>query len=125
MSAFLCSEKHISTLVFELAWREVCPDTPSFRRLLMDLLLQTNLDSLRARYPDDPESSKAEDYNYRYNPEKGLHPIAVYKLASCYEYQSCEHEGWKTSQAKDYIDRLREAVIVQSPEYVNAKWSLD
>ena len=125
MSAFLCSETHLSTLAFELACRDLADNDNDVRvteRDILKSLLRTNLDSLKARYPDSDDS---DDLGYKFNPEKGLPPIQVYKLAACYEYQSCEHEGWESSQEKKWMESLKASAIERSPDYQAAEWSLD
>jgi hypothetical protein len=44
------------------------------------------------------------------------------KAISCYEYQSCEHPEWKTSQVRQYCEQLRRALIGCLPGYESAPW---
>lgn len=125
MSAYLCSEKHLSTLAFELTWRNVAGrDVRTTERSVFQSLIETNLASLRARYSDVEEEEELSRI-YTYNPEKGLPPMQVYKLAECYAYQSCEHDGWEGSQEKLWMEALKDSIINNLPEYKNAKWSID
>lgn len=51
-----------------------------------------------------------------------LDPVVVLKAIDCYEYQSCEHPGWKTSQARRFCDSLRRACISKLKGYDEAPW---
>lgn len=51
---------------------------------------------------------------------------AALKALECYEYQSCEHPGWRTSEARAFCDALRARLIdhleAQEPRYTDAPW---
>jgi hypothetical protein len=53
---------------------------------------------------------------------RSIDPVQVIKACDCYSYQACEHEGWKTSKAKAYIDSLRNSAAQAFPGYDDAKW---
>lgn len=125
MSAYLCSERHLSTLAFELVWRNIVDrDVRTTEKSVFRSLIKTNLDSLKARYSDTEEEQELS-LTYTYKPEKGLPPMQVYKLAECYAYQSCEHDGWEDSQEKMWMEDLKASIINNLPEYKAARWSLD
>lgn len=125
MSAYLCSEKHLSTLAFELVRRHVVDQgVHTTEKSVFQSLVKTNLDSLKARYSDTEEEQELS-LTYTYKPEKGLTPIQVYKLAECYAYQSCEHNGWEDSQEKMWMEALKDSIIYNLPEYKAASWSID
>jgi len=44
------------------------------------------------------------------------------KLIACYEYQSCEHPEWETSEAKQFCDALRKHLVEQLKGYDEAPW---
>lgn len=44
------------------------------------------------------------------------------KLLDCYEYQSCEHPGWRDSSAKAFCETLRNRLIKCLPGYDDAAW---
>ena len=52
-------------------------------------------------------------------------PVAVLKAISCYEYQSCEHPGWHTSEARQFCSVLRDHMISMLPGYDDAQWEID
>jgi hypothetical protein len=41
-----------------------------------------------------------------------------------YTYQSCEHNGWETSQAKAFCDALRDRLISTLPGYNDGPWTI-
>ena len=79
------------------------------------LLLIENVASLNARYPTDYAEMLPDGFNpdtYRFEPDyffetrvQNMEAAAI-DLAACYEYQSCEHDGWETSYAKRFTDWL-------------------
>jgi hypothetical protein len=142
MSAYLCDSDHISAVVNagRLTYMRdsstlVAYLTPESSRTVYELntpqealysdLLQTNLDSLAERYPDSPKISDWTDDEgaYRYD-EKHKFPsvVAAIKGVQCYQYQSCEHDGWQTSGAKRYTDALISSLIAVLPGYETAAW---
>jgi hypothetical protein len=67
--------------------------------------------------------------NHRYNEEEWeepytfteyagtFSPVKVLGAINCYEYQACEHPGWKTSEARSFCEALRERMIRMLPGY--------
>ena len=49
-------------------------------------------------------------------------PVAVLKLIDCYCYQSCEHPGWHTSEARLFCQALKNVTIGTLPGYDDAPW---
>ena len=96
-------------------------------------LWMENVNSVFHRYPDsvdDPEGAPGpigEDYiiteeDLAFCFHRPFNPVQVLKACQCYAYQACEHEGWKTSEAKAFIDELTQAYIGKLPGYEDAKW---
>jgi hypothetical protein len=95
------------------------------------MLVCENVLSIRARYPDVDEGGTApgpcdeywrEPYTYadpRYRPTavEGLQALA------CFEYQSCEHDEWRTSEARRFCEALRHSLIQRLPGMNDAPWS--
>lgn len=52
-----------------------------------------------------------------------LDPVIVLKAIACYEYQSCEHSEWKTSEAFTFCRSLE--AIRALPGYEEAPWGID
>ena len=93
------------------------------------VLWSENIKSVEARYPscspDEMPGTVGESHVY------GTHrrphgfcfdPVQVIKAVDCYQYQSCEHEGWDASEAKNITDRLRCAATHRLPGYSDAVW---
>lgn len=94
------------------------------------MLLLENVRSVRHRYdtPEDgddlPGSTSAywrepyrwEDPRYRPTAAEAL------KAVACYEYQSCEHPEWESSEAAQFCEALRHALINALPGYEAAPW---
>lgn len=51
--------------------------------------------------------------------------VAVLKAISCYEYQSCEHPGWKASEARAFCVALTDRMIGQLPGYDSGPWEIN
>ncbi len=51
---------------------------------------------------------------------RALHPVSVMCLLDCYEYQTIGTTGWYTSEARTWIDRLRDAVLTRLPAEARA-----
>lgn len=92
-------------------------------------LIAENIASLRARYPSDWQEMVDVDvnaYTYEHNAHfigytKNL-AITVIKLIDCYEYQSCEHDGWEESWAHRFCEYVVSAATSQIPGYDDAPW---
>lgn len=82
------------------------------------MLLAENMRSVNDRYDED-------DVEHIYQ-HSALHvtPVATLKATQCYEYQSCEHEGWETSAAKAFCEALTHSIISDLPGYEDAPWDL-
>jgi hypothetical protein len=85
-------------------------------------LMVENQKSLASRYPDDWqeffEGFEVEDYKFEED-----NYFTVYRkltdaihLVRCYEYQSCEHDGWEDSWAHKFCQRLTGAAANKVPE---------
>ena len=91
------------------------------------MLWDENLASVRYRYPDSPDKLPGPidcDYQYPETTPPFMHidPIQVLSSCDCYGYQSCEHDGWATSEAKAFIGALQQRAWMALPGYEDAKW---
>lgn len=84
------------------------------------MLWNENHVSVNHRYSEETKCP-----TYTYSPKRGFEPVAVLKAIDCYEYQSCEHGGWDTSEARAFCDALRRRMIQLLPGYNDAAWSID
>lgn len=125
MSAFICSEKHINTIVSFGAQHNVnvyhdgvTVELRRYPQKIAEALLAENAASVNYRYDED---DKPRPIKYSY---ASMSPIAVYKLCESLSYQSCEHEGWEKSFAFAVIDEIKKTAINNIPGYEEAKWSI-
>lgn len=125
MSAYLCSAKHIAALATWSIMRVDKVRSSEIRAAVVEragMLARENHISMQARYPDDPAGDRwyrkggfaghladCEEEAQRFADEH-LTPADVHNLCRCYSYQSCEHEGWPTSEARRHIDALDQAI---------------
>ena len=123
MSAFMCSDAHISALVYGTVRHEIdLPRDLTAAELFAELVTE-NAASLRARYGRGAKEMIGEA-PHRFTPAPAFPAVHLIKLAQCYEYQSCEHDGWETSKAKRWIGRLISRLIYKLPGYDAAPWSI-
>lgn len=77
------------------------------------VLHHENIKSLVARYGDDPNDLKFQMHPYRRidmdASENGYKTF--FGAVRCYEYQACEHAGWRTSLAKALTDAIKEKMM--------------
>jgi hypothetical protein len=140
MSAYICSHDHITALASAVvalnvdvhcmhAYREPCPPVDDLMRAARhvgELLLAENQESFDAKYAE----SSAETFVLSPSVAKALmfkgalsaRVVPLLKAIDCYEYQSCEHEGWETSTAKKLMGHLRAALVTRLPGYNDAAW---
>lgn len=137
MSAWLVSNRHVNALATFAVDQGLCAD-PAAAALGMWC---ENRASLRDRYEDRaatywPELATLEgDFAYRDVTLPSLwHVISA---ADCYDYQSCEHDGWKSSAAKALTDAVRARAcemlgfaagddrVRRHPEYESAPWGIE
>jgi hypothetical protein len=120
MSAFQVCSTHIDVLV---SARRMGHFPMSTARDLSDdqlgrMLVATNHESVYARYREDVVAP-----GYKFH-QTAVSALMVLKAIDCYEYQSCEHDGWETSTAKAYCEGLRRYVIGCLPGYDDAPWEV-
>lgn len=94
------------------------------------MLWRENVRSVQYRYPDTVESGEMpgpvsfdelEALTYTFPVRFGpiLHPAKVLVALQAYEYQSCEHPGWRDSEAHAFCEALKgaavDAIVAQVP----------
>ena len=119
MSAFKVSTAHIDVLVYGASLVE--PMTGKEENDMGRTLERENDRSLAARYGDEVGESS---YTYS-RPDRKPSIVAILKAIACYEYQSCEHEGWETCFARKVCSELRASLISQLPGYNEAPWGVE
>ena len=145
MSAFIVQPEHAGLLAVwatqnNSALRELEKGEPllTAQAVAQELIVE-NIKSVAYRYPGDTDGNRpgpclrdvqiveaaalwAGHYQQEGLPEN-VAPLTIAKLADCLEYQSCEHEGFKTSLAQRQINEIRSRVLTLLPGYSRAPWS--
>ena len=139
MSANLCTDEHLIFLaaasLFGKRGGHRAPERVEEYDAIIQMLHRENVASVNHRYNEREEyqaptyvaAAKArylKDYFTLVPVGKLSQRIAqVFKSIDCYEYQSCEHDGWEKSQAHAFCQDLRRAWGRKIPGYENdAEW---
>lgn len=120
-------------------WYSIYFDNPSRKldyesaHVLGEMLVKENLSSIHSRYPDtidNPDDTPGpieqywlEQYKFPIHT-KPLTVVQALKAIHCYEYQSCEHDEWESSQARRFCEGLTSRLIGCLPGYEQAEWEL-
>lgn len=147
MSAYICDKNHLIYLAkatespcgaryssfsyyFENQTHYVKPSDYTAQADVANMLLMENIKSVGYRYnqkssaglpgPTSVDIVSVRDISRTFF--RSFDPVQVIKACDCYSYQACEHEGWKTSQAKAFIDALRKSASKAFPGYDDACW---
>jgi hypothetical protein len=132
MSAYLCSNKHISAIVRaaipgsahnKLAVRHEGKRHELSRAELGNLLYDENVRSLHARYRDGAKEMIG-DGGYRYEDVNRPNPLDALKLCNGYSYQACESDDWDRTLAHAAIGTIKESLVRALPGYDEAPWGL-
>lgn len=102
MSAWIVSKGHIDALVQSLVVEGLVPMDKALE--VGQMLWHENHLSIQARYGDEPNTPD-------YTPEMIEVPLddaIIAMQARCFDYQTCEHEDYETSDAKRLMDALVE-----------------
>lgn len=150
MSAFIVGKVHIDALLTAALGHGAHDDALYWftkagggRRVTHDtvdevgaMLVRTNVESVRSRYPDIPEDLEgapgpidnayavgAVNGTYRFERTQDFGTGEILAAITCYEYQSCEHDGWEGSDAEAFCKYLRGAMCHKVPGY-EGTWEL-
>lgn len=130
MSAFICSDKHISAIVRWASRHNVIAHYGNPTRSLVfgaaereavELLYAENLKSVNYRYKEETAPEAA----VYLADAPDLSAVEVIKACRCLEYQSCEHPEWEASTAKRLLAVIINAAITKLPGYDAAGWSIN
>lgn len=127
MSAFMCSENHINTIVTFANKRRVeayvdrinC-DASADPQKWVDVLTEANRASLEVRYGDSFPEPIPKFKKHR--PEAT--PVEIVKLCQSYEYQACEVEDYQSTRAHRLIEAVLYEILTTLPGYDDAAWSI-
>lgn len=97
------------------------------------MLVDENVASVSHRYPDtDPafgdlpgpcDAYYMGPYIYT-DPGRTLSAGEVFRAIDCLDYQSCEHPGWRASEAFAFLTALRKAYCDRVADAEQAKWEV-
>jgi hypothetical protein len=148
MSAYIVDKHHITYLIAAAFSRAILPHGGGFTWYhqgqwhelpagdydraaeVANLLWRENVASVSARYPNESSATLpgpiAKDFVIQPSDIRRLFetfdPVQVLKSCDCYEYQSCEHDGWEDSEAHNFIEGLGRRAISALPGYEAAEW---
>jgi hypothetical protein len=145
MSAYIVDKQHIQYLIDAAMqsascgafrwyhggeWRELPKGDKERAAEIANMLWCENIKSVSHRYPHEssatlPGPTETETIEPRdFHGIRWLHfvPVQVAKACDCYDYQSCEHDEWETSEAKAFTDSLKESQWRRLPGYDDAEW---
>lgn len=132
MSAYICDREHIQYLVqaamsrsvtgtsgarwFHAGeWKQLAGTDYSKAPEVANMLLMENIRSVSCRYPnessatlpgDHPEPFTRKDFaTVRWHNFK---PRQVWHSCRCYDYQACESDDWRETEAYAFISSLKE-----------------
>jgi hypothetical protein len=134
MSCFVVSNFDIDILVTAYGDQVGDGDKPARLTWIGRALLLENVKSFAACYR---VKHRAKGCDIRQETARGLrqarayaftrriaHRAAVAKLARCYDYQACEHDGYETSRAKAIVDTLIASHPESLPLYDAMPWGI-
>ena len=133
MSAFMCSEKHINTIVSYGIKNDatVYPTGQGGRsywhpfqtdpNLIASILTTANVESVNLRYGKDDVSTKV-----RFKPVaiSRLSAVQIIKLCDCFDYQASEVNNYDQPPAAKIIEAVRARAIDKLPGYAEAVWAI-
>lgn len=123
MSAFVVSKTHIAALSNYYVRKSGRQFSLRERIDLANMLMAENVKSVNARYDHDEEPETFEADEIINGPSYDA--VTILKAAQCYSYQSCEHDGWMTSEAHDVIEFIKSMAISALPGYDEAPWEIE
>jgi hypothetical protein len=126
MSAYVVDRHHV---IFLAKARSLLPESihhedPKQELKDAQMLWDENVKSVQFRYTSPPDGdftiTMQDIQNTNWN--RPVDCVQVIKSIGCYEYQSCEHPGWKTSRAYQFCQSLLRIALNSVPGYDSAMW---
>lgn len=144
MSSWIVSRNHIAVLV-EACYRYEVIKEPLTPDELGQLLWRENHKSVNCCYG---ERSRTPRYTHNFRAVCSYHdsklgtarelvrdPHLLFKVITCYKYQSCDHTDWARSLAHGIVGRLKQAVCAgvgltsdemhTCPQWKGGPWGID
>lgn len=148
MSAFICGPDHFKALCLFAAAssrgslnvhprycrgevQKIPFERDSFKlaEAYAEVLYRENIRSVRHRYPEgDLPGPITPTLRIRITLADArsitghLPPISILKMCDCLEYQSCETDNYRETDAYDLLNQIRRAAINKLPGYDDAPW---
>jgi hypothetical protein len=152
MSAYICDKRHILYLVESAMshqlngcggpfhwyqesnpsrWGELGNTDYKQAADVANMLWRENVKSVSARYPNESSGTLPGPTDGPYVIWEGdfettcfetFDPVQVIKSCDCFDYQSCEHDDWKESEAHAFIEALRSRAWHALKGYDQAEW---
>ncbi len=135
MSAFIVDPEHIHVLLWAasrpaghygpLSWYFDKPTregrlTADTRDAVGQMLVDENAASVNYRYDEDDLFI----YAYQRPRHTTWSTVDLLKALHCYEYQACEHAGWRDSQAHAFCRAFEHRLIQALPGYDDGPWAI-
>ena len=127
MSAWIVSKHHIDQLVAGALRLGVIG--PQDATVVGRMLTNANKKSIRARYGwYDEEAARVKTYWYTI-PRAPISDVSLLKQTRCYDYQTCEFDGYEKSRAHAFVRKVERAlaergVTNKSEGYEAAPWGV-
>ena len=129
MSAYMCSDRHLTILAAYALRHDLYPSDGVSRAdrdglaECFAMLAKANADSINSLYthghsefvPGTPHAGALKER---------LEPIVIVKACHCYAYQSCEAKTWQRSQARQLVRAIESHAVSHLPGYDAAPWEL-
>ena len=137
MSAFLVTPEHISEIVKYAKKKEFRYAYNCFTKEQIDcdpknmvkLMAQANIDSLVARYGDDPKdySNYVDECLDSFSTlgRADLGSDDIYNMLACWNYQACEVDNWFETDAYWLGVYLKDFAAKKMATNANVQWSYD
>ena len=137
MSAFLVTPEHISEIVKYAKKKEFIFAYNYFTKEEIDcdpknmvkLMAQANIDSLIARYGDDPKdySNYVDECLNSFSTlgRADLGSDDIYNMLACWNYQACEVDNWFETDAYWLGVYLKDFAAKKMATNANVQWSYD
>jgi hypothetical protein len=146
MSAFLVSHDHIDALLSFAKDKRMKDRLAHYTgdqfadwTKIGSALLTENVRSLNTRYPDtidNPENMPGkigetyDGYSFRYfQPFMHMQHVKkcvwVIKACDCFDYQACETEDYRESNAATIVNNIRREAVRCLPDYDAAPWEIN
>lgn len=133
MSAFLCSDKHISAII-EYGSIQGCSmyqkggkyvDFKGNEIALAQKLKQANVASINERY-DEGEECEPIKFQTSYSEfgEAPYSAIQIVKLCDSFNYQACEVEDYEETEAFRIVETVKSWACRRVDGYDDAEWAI-